>query len=192
MSDDLKRPSWDEYFLNVMREVAKRSTCNRGKPGCVFVRDNQILATGYAGSPPGFPHCLDVGDMMEERIRFMNMNTIRKSDDIPKEYFNVTWNRNDEKLRYEKEPTQHCIRTIHAEMNAIIQAAKCGISLDGATTYVSFTPCRNCAMALISVGVKRVVCDNRYHSGQESEEMFKHVGIDIEFVNDEVLGYNNK
>ena len=50
------RPSWDDYFLEMVAAVSKRGTCDRGRCGCVFVKDNQVLATGYVGAPPGFKH----------------------------------------------------------------------------------------------------------------------------------------
>ncbi|MBU0636163.1 AAA family ATPase, partial [Candidatus Micrarchaeota archaeon] len=52
-----KRPSWDEYFIELSRVVAKRATCDRGRSGCVIVLDKHILTTGYVGSPPGMAHC---------------------------------------------------------------------------------------------------------------------------------------
>ena len=55
------RPSWDEYFLGLMEEVGNRATCDRGRSGCIVVRDKQIVCTGYVGSPPGFPHCDEAG-----------------------------------------------------------------------------------------------------------------------------------
>jgi len=57
----MPRQSWDQYFLGIAGEVAKRSTCLRRQVGCVMVRDRHVLATGYNGSPAGAPHCLDVG-----------------------------------------------------------------------------------------------------------------------------------
>jgi len=63
---DAKRPSWDEYFLEVAELVSKRSTCLRRKVGAVAVKDKQILATGYNGPPSGLAHCLDIGCMREK------------------------------------------------------------------------------------------------------------------------------
>lgn len=60
------RPTWDEYFMEVCRTVAKRATCDRGKSGCVIARDNQILVTGYVGSPAGLPHCDEVGHLLRK------------------------------------------------------------------------------------------------------------------------------
>ena len=81
------------------------------------------------------------------------------------------------------------MRTVHAEQNAICQAAKLWIPLDGATLYCKMTPCRACAMMIINCWIKRVVCEKKYHAGAESEEMFKQVWIDLEFVYDEVEKY---
>ena len=156
------RPTWDEYFLEVMNAVAKRATCDRGRSGCVIAKDKQILATGYVGSPIGFPHCDDVGHLMRKTIG------------------------EDGKI------TQHCVRTVHAEQNAICQAARRGVSIDGATVYVRMTPCRTCAMLLINCGIKRVYAEKRYHAGKESEEMFKQAGIKLEYKDKSVLRYKNQ
>lgn len=161
MSDYI-RPTWDEYFMEVCDAIAKRATCDRGRSGCVIARDNQLLVTGYVGSPPGLPHCDDVGHQFKKTIH------------------------EDGKV------TQHCVRTIHAEQNAICQAAKRGISLDGATLYCRMTPCRVCCMLIISCGIKRVVCERRYHAGTESEEMFRQAGISLEYRVDEVLEYSGQ
>ena len=62
------RPSWDEYFLEVMHSLAKRATCDRGRTACVIVKDNQIIVSGYVGSPPGLPHCDEVGHLLKNLI----------------------------------------------------------------------------------------------------------------------------
>ena len=82
-----------------------------------------------------------------------------------------------------------CVAGTHAEQNAICQAAKRGVSLDGATLYCRMTPCRVCAMLIINCGIKRVVCQRKYHSGTESEEMFKTAGVSLEFFHNEIQGY---
>ena len=153
------RPSWDDYFMEVMEAISKRATCDRGRSGCVIVRDKQILVTGYVGSPKGLLHCDDVGHQFKKMIN------------------------EDGSI------SEHCVRTVHAEQNAICQAAKRGISIDGATVYCRMTPCRVCAMLLINCGIKRVVCERKYHAGGESEEMFKKVGIELEYKYNEVQKY---
>jgi len=157
-----QRPSWDEYFLHVADTVAQRATCDRGRSGCVIVKDKQILVTGYVGSPSGLPHCDDVGHQMKK--------TIHEDGEI----------------------SNHCVRTVHAEQNAICQAAKRGIALEDSTLYCRMTPCRVCAMLIINCGIKRVVCEKKYHAGAESEEMFAIAGIEIKFLSEDVMQYSNQ
>jgi dCMP deaminase len=88
--------------------------------------------------------------------------------------------------------TEHCVRTVHAEQNAICQAAKNGVALDNATLYCRMTPCRVCAMLIINCGIKRVVCQRKYHAGTESEEMFLQAGVKLEFFHEEVQQYEAK
>ena len=153
------RPSWDEYFLDVMHALAKRATCDRGRTACVIVKDNQIVVSGYVGSPPGLPHCDEVGHLMKKVVD--EDGTIR----------------------------EHCMRTIHAEQNAICQAAKRGVSLAGATLYCKLAPCRTCAMLLIACGIKRIVAEYKYQAGSEAETMLLQAGIQLEYVHNETLTY---
>ena len=88
--------------------------------------------------------------------------------------------------------TNHCVRTVHAEQNAICQAAKLGIAIHGATLYCRMTPCRVCAMLIINCGIARVVCERKYHDGAESEAMFHTAGIPIEYRHEEVQTYENQ
>jgi dCMP deaminase len=154
-----ERPSWREYFFEVTDAIARRATCDRGRSGCIIVRDNQILVSGYVGSTPGLPHCDEAGHLITKMFN------------------------------YDGTESEHCVRTIHAEMNAILQAAKMGIPLDGATMYCNMTPCRNCAMSIIRVGIKAVHCKKKYHRGQAAEEMFKQVGVELTFETEELEQY---
>lgn len=156
------RPSWDEYFMELADAASKRATCDRGRSGCVVVKDRQVLVTGYVGSPRGLAHCDDVGHLFKQTI--------------------------DE----DGKVSTHCVRTVHAEQNAICQAARRGISLDGATLYCRMTPCRTCAMMIINCGIKRVVCQMKYHAGRESEEMFAQAGVELEFFSEQVLKYDKQ
>jgi dCMP deaminase len=88
--------------------------------------------------------------------------------------------------------TTHCVRTVHAEQNAICQAAKRGISIEGATLYCRMTPCRTCAMLIINCGIVRVVCQRRYHDAEDSEAMFQKAGICLEYIVDEVETYEHQ
>jgi len=118
-----KRPPWDEYFMDIARQVAKRSTCPRAAVGAVIVKDRRILTTGYNGSPMGLPHCTEVGCLMIDG---------------------------------------HCVRTLHAEQNAIIQAALYGVTVNDSTIYVTHQPCLNCSKMIINAGIKRVVYGGDY------------------------------
>ncbi len=156
------RPTRDEYFMEVARTVAKRATCDRGRSGCVIAKNKQILCTGYVGSPPGLPHCDEIGHQFKQMTH------------------------------EDGSVTNHCVRTVHAEQNALCQAAKLGVALDGATLYCKMTPCRTCAMLIISSGIRKVIADKRYHAGGESEEMFRQVGIELNYFDETVEHYEKQ
>jgi len=118
--------------MTITGEVAERSTCLRAKVGAVIVRDRSILAPGYNGSPAGMPHCLDVGCLI--------YTSRTPTGDIE----------------------ENCFRTIHAEINAIAQAARNGSRIDGADVYVTHTPCIHCLKVLVNTGVKRVFYAKEY------------------------------
>ncbi len=158
----MARPDWDRYFLDLCEAVSKRSTCDRGKTGCVIVKDKRIMTTGYAGSPMGLPHCNEVGHDMRKVI-----------DD-------------------NGSVSQHCVRTLHAEQNAIIQAARFGIPLDGATLYCKMTPCRICAMMVINSGIKRVVCERHYHADKDTIELFKLANIELVVMSEDIEEYDRQ
>lgn len=156
------RPSWDEYFMEVAKAVAKRATCDRGRSGCVIARDRQILVTGYVGSPKGLPHCDEVGHQMK-----------------------ITTHEDGHQ-------TQHCVRTAHAEQNAIVQAAKLGVAIDGATMYCKMTPCSVCAKMIINASIKRIVCEKKYHAGGDSEEMFRQAGVELNYFDETIEKYDKQ
>ena len=157
-----KRPSWDEYFLEIIDTVAKRASCDRGRSGCVIVKDNRILATGYVGAPAGVMSCDDAGH---------EMHTVIHADGTQ---------------------TQHCIRTAHNEQNAIVHAARTGVALLGGTMYCHMTPCYACAKMIINSGIVRVVAKKDYHAGERSKEIFKEAGVKYELINNEVEKYTNQ
>lgn len=158
----MNRPSWDDYFLDMMHQVAQRATCDRGRSGCILVKNRQIIATGYVGSPPGLPHCDEVGHLMKQVI--------------------------DE----DGSMTRHCLRTIHAEQNAICQAARHGTPVEGATLYCRMEPCRTCAMLILATGIQRVVCEKKYHAAQETREMFAAAGVELTVRDDLVQTYDDQ
>ncbi len=156
-----ERPSWDEYFIKLTKTVAERSTCDRGRSGCLIVKDKRVLTTGYVGSPPRMPHCDDVGHQMAKYL--------------------------DE----DGNESQHCIRTIHAEQNALCQAARFGIPLSEATLYCKMEPCYVCARMIIAADIKKVVCEKRYHRAELTRKMFKEAGIELKVLDDNIETYAN-
>jgi len=126
------RPSWDEYFMEIARVVASRSTCPRRNVGAVVVRNKRLLSSGYNGAPSGLPHCTDEGCLLM---------TVKLGDQPARE---------------------SCQRAAHAEANAIAQAALHGVSTNESTVYCTDSPCSNCAKLIINAGVQRIVFAGDY------------------------------
>lgn len=143
------KPNWDEYFINMLDAVAMRASCDRGRSAAILTRNNRIISTGYVGAPKGLPTCDDEGHIMENHI---SSNGLINS-----------W---------------HCVRTFHAEMNAILGCAREGVSTIGSTLYCHMLPCRNCGMAIIQAGIIKVIAKNRYHSDDETRIMFDKTNIE--------------
>ena len=135
-----ERVSWEEYFMNIAREGATRSTCDRKHVGAVIVRGKTILATGYNGSIRGLAHCDEAGHEME--------NT-------------------------------HCVRTIHAEANAIVQSARHGVRLENSEIYVTASPCYDCFKLIANAGINKINFSEFYRD----ERIIEHANeLQIELV----------
>ena len=126
------RISWDEYFMQMAELTAKRSTCLRRQVGAVIVKDKRIIATGYNGAPKGLKHCAQLGGCLREKLH------------VPS-----------------GERHELC-RALHAEQNAIIQAATLGQSIEGGTIYVTHHPCSICAKMILNAGLERIVIREGY------------------------------
>ncbi len=159
LRETYKRPEWDEYFFKIMDAVRLRGTCDRGRAGCVIVRDKKILSTGYVGAPPGLPHCDEVGHLFQE---------VKHPDGTIK---------------------PHCIRTTHAEQNAITQAARHGVNITGSTIYINMEPCIHCAKMIISAGIKKVICRKQYHAAELTRKFFKQAKVQLIVKEKEVEAY---
>jgi len=133
------RVDWHTYFMNIARQAATRSTCDRKHVGSVIVRDKTILSTGYNGSIRGMPHCDETGHLME----------------------------ND-----------HCVATVHAEANAIIQAAKNGVRIEGAELYTTASPCWGCFKLIANAGI-RTIYFGEFYRDTRSIEVARQVGISL-------------
>ncbi len=158
-NENKKRPSWDEYFIDIMLKVGERATCNRGKSGSLITKDNRILSSGYVGSPSGIAHCDDIGHEMHTVI-----------DDEGRE-------------------SEHCTRTTHAEQNALVSAARHGVSVEGGTVYCKMTPCYTCTKLIITAGIKRVVAFKDYQRSTRSKEIFQKAGVEFVLIDSDQEKY---
>lgn len=148
MAEELNRPDWDTYFMEITYVVAKRSTCLRRQIGAILVKDKHILATGYNGAPKHLEHCAVTGCLRQE-------------------------------LGIPSGERHELCRALHAEQNAIIQAANLGIAIEGSTLYCTTAPCSLCAKMLINAGVVRVVFDGAYPD-ERAMEFFAQAGVIVE------------
>ena len=131
MKKRMKRPSWDEYFLDIAHLVASRSTCLRRKVGAVLVKDKRMLATGYNGAPSGISHCETIGCLRD-------------------------------KLKIRSGERHELCRGLHAEHNALLQAALYGVSTKGAMLYLTTQPCIICAKMIINAGIQEIIFRGDY------------------------------
>ncbi|MBR5316250.1 MAG: cytidine/deoxycytidylate deaminase family protein [Firmicutes bacterium] len=145
---EINRPSWDEYFMQIAELTAQRSTCLRRHVGAAIVKDKHIIATGYNGAPRGLKHCDELGGCLRQKMQ------------IPSGQ------------RHE------LCRALHAEQNAIIQAATLGQSVEGGTIYITHQPCVICAKMIINAGLSRIVVREGYPDDL-AKEILEEAGLDI-------------
>lgn len=145
------RPSWDTYFMALAKLAASRSTCLSRPTGAVIVKDKQILSTGYNGSMPGVAHCSDEGQCYRR--------SIAAADDGKYDF----------------------CRSIHAEANAIALAAREGVSVRGATIYMTLFPCYVCTKLMVRSGIKEIAYEFGYDSKNANRD--KHWREVIEGAN---------
>ncbi|MDD2499778.1 MAG: cytidine/deoxycytidylate deaminase family protein [Geobacter sp.] len=141
------RPTWDQYFIDITLLVATRATCLRRQVGALLVKDRNILATGYNGTPSGIRHCEETGCLRE-------------------------------RLKVPSGERHELCRGLHAEQNAIIQAARHGVNIDGSTLYCTTMPCIICTKMLINAGIKRIVYAEGY-ADELAREMVEESGIEV-------------
>jgi len=147
------RPDWNQYFMDIAELVKTRSTCLRRQVGAVIVKDKRILTTGYNGAPSGMRHCLELGGCLREQMK------------VPS-----------------GERHELC-RALHAEQNAIIQAAYHGISIQGGTMYVTLQPCSLCAKMAVNAGIEKIVFKGSYPD-ELSMAILEEAGIELVLYKD--------
>lgn len=146
-----KMDKWDKRFMEMTELVATWSSCYKTdrQVGAIITKDKRILTTGYNGAGSGIKSC-------KERCECLR-----------------------QKLGIESGTRHEVCYAVHAEQNAIIQSAKLGISVDGATLYCTHQPCSICAKMIINSGIKRVVFKEGYPD-DFSMEMFEEAGLKVE------------
>jgi len=147
---------WDKRFMEVANLVSTWASCYKQdrKIGAVIVKDKRILTTGYNGAPAGVKTCVERGECMRERLCIAS-------------------------------GTRHELcYAIHAEQNAIIQAAKLGVSIEGATLYCTHQPCVICAKMIVNSGIVRIVYEKGYPD-EFSMQLISESGVKIERFTEE-------
>lgn len=143
----MKRPSWDDYFMEMTKLTATRSSCLRRHVGAVLVKDTRVIATGYNGAPAGVTHCEVTGCLRQ-------------------------------KLNVPSGERHELCRGLHAEQNAIIQAALYGVSTEGATLYCTTKPCSICTKMIINAKITKIVYEE-YYEDSLADELLKDTDIRI-------------
>ncbi len=143
----MKRLNWHEYFMEITKVVAKRSTCLRRQVGAIIVKNKQILSTGYNGSPKGLEHCESRGCLREE-------------------------------LKIPSGQRHEICRAVHAEQNAVIQAAVNGVSISGAVLYCTNSPCSICAKILVNAEITKIYIADDYEDNL-AKQILQEAGIEL-------------
>lgn len=141
------RPGWNDYFLNIARDISARSTCPGRSVGCVVIdpETKHILSTGYNGAPRGTAHCTEACAHRESGSDF-----------------------------------RKC-RALHAELNAVINAAFNGVKLKGSIMYLTTTPCVFCSRAIINAGVKEVIASSKYPH-DDAIDLLNEGGVKVQII----------
>ena len=141
---------WDKRFVELAELVASWSSCfqENRQVGAVIVRDKRIVTTGYNGAPAGLKSCVERGCCLR-REKNIASGTM-----------------------------QEVCYAVHAEQNAIIQAAKLGVSLEGSVMYVTHQPCVICTRMILNSGIKRVIYKNGYPD-EFALELFSKSGVEL-------------
>ena len=139
---------WDKRFMDLTENIASWSSCCRRQVGAIIVMDKRIIATGYNGAPAGIKTCVDKKSCLRNEMGIASGTRAE--------------------LCY----------AVHAEQNAVTQAARMGVSVKGATIYVTHQPCVLCAKILINAGIKRIVYKYGYPD-KFSLELLDEAGIEL-------------
>lgn len=148
---DSKQEKWDNRFMELAKLVGTWCTCNRRNVGAVIVKDKRIIATGYNGAPSGVENCLERGYCLRNKLQIPSGTK-----------------------------AETCY-AVHAEQNAITQAAKLGIAVNGSTIYITHQPCTICTRLLINSRIKRIVYGYEYPD-EFSLQLLNEAGIELKYL----------
>ena len=156
-------------FIKIGHILAQESKCISKKVGVVIVKDDRIISTGYNGSPKGQLNCCDKFDPLI-RPDVWGRPVLGENELVP----HLSKVGRDEHHQWSN------THEIHAELNAIVYAAKSGISIDGATMYCTLTPCANCAKVITQSGIKRIIYDQSYDKNQDDwDKILQNAEIEV-------------
>lgn len=144
------KPSFDEIYMDLARNLSRRSHCVRAQVGAVLTKETRIVSLGYNGPPAGTHNC------------------------------DVEW----PGVGCPKDSKGSCSLALHAEQNAILYASKNNVSIDGATLYVTLSPCIACARVIYTMGIKKVVYLDSYaqYKGLPTDEgvdFLRKFGVEV-------------
>lgn len=160
----MARLTREQYFKERLHLLEQRSSCLRGQVGALIIRENRVISEGYNGSPPGMPHCLEVGCEVDDHVC--------SCDDCHAEPF-------ADKCKY----AEGCTRSNHAESNAIAWAARDGIATRDAAMWCTYSPCRSCAQLIVTAGIQQFVYLKPYRLGRI--DILDDAGLEIIFLDDD-------
>ncbi|HOO74227.1 MAG TPA: deaminase [Tepiditoga sp.] len=146
---------WDRIYLNMTKELAKGSHCTRLKVAAMIVKDGRIISTGINGTPKGYKNCDEI--FTQEEI---NNTGYEKYFEYHHEF--------SEKFE------------IHAEQNALLFLARNGgTGIEGATIYITHSPCIHCAKMIVNSGIKKVIFNNYYDRNKDAIDFLKELGLTV-------------
>lgn len=152
----IRRPTIDHTLMRIALEWESRSTCSRNHVGVVIAKDGRHIGSGYNGAPAGMSHCQHYQTTPEIARR---ISPVLPLPVAPMD--------------------RGCRIAIHAEANAIAYAARHGVSVEGATAYVTLSPCFPCAQLIIAAGLKRVVF-NRSYRDPAGTDLLRQSGLTVD------------
>ena len=144
----------DKFFMDIAEKTSEQSHCISKKVGALIVKDGRIISMGYNGTPSGYINC----------NKYFSDKSWMTQDNLWREHHH-RWSE---------------IHEIHAEMNAIMFAAKIGISIYGATLYCNYFPCQHCLKNIVQAGIKRIVYKSEYDLGEYDFEFLEFIKSNIE------------